>query len=425
MRAKELIDLLNTNELDERLLDIYVDSDILEYEKNRYKDATSKFIDKFGDVDVSVFSAPGRSEICGNHTDHQHGMVVATSVNVDTLAIVEKTDNNTITVLPDGYEMITIDLNDLDVKESEYGTTVSLIKGVVAGIKNTGFAIGGFNAYTTSDVLVGAGLSSSAAYEVLIGNIISGLYNACAIDSVEIAKISQYSENIYFGKPCGLMDQMACSVGELIFIDFANPKEPKVEKIDIDFSKYGYSLCIVDTRESHADLTDDYAAIPEEMKKVANYFGKAYLREVAEEDFYDKIYDINENISERAILRSMHFFDEEKNVCDLVEYLKTSNIDGFLKIVEKSGNSSYKYLQNIYSSKKVVNQKVALTLAMSEKILKEDGVCRVHGGGFAGTIQAFVKNEKVKEYKEKIEKSIGKDTCKVLKIRNYGGIQVV
>lgn len=423
MLKTDLVKNINDGKYDKRFIDIYVDETQLEYQKERYVRAVEKFSELFDSEEIEIFSAPGRSEVCGNHTDHQRGKVLATSINQDTIAIVSKKNDNKIVIAPEGYEVVEVDLDDTDLSLDEKGTTKSLVKGVIRGLVDEGYMVSGFVAYTTSDVLIGAGLSSSAAYEVLIGSIISGLFNDMKIDSVEIAKISQFAENIYFGKPCGLMDQMACSVGGLVYIDFENPTSPIVERVNVDFAKYGYSLCIVDTLGSHADLTDDYAAIPKEMKMVAKFFEKDVLREVDEDEFEKQIIEMRKILSDRAILRAMHFFTEEKNVENAVSYLKNDDILGFLSIIKKSGDSSFKYLQNVYTNKNVDAQNIPIALSVSEKALGDNGVCRVHGGGFAGTIQVFVKNEFVDDYKEKIERVLGKDTCKVLKIRSYGGIK--
>ena len=292
-------------------------------------------------------------------------------------------------------------------------------------LKELGYNVGGFNAFITSDVLMGAGLSSSAAFETIIGTIISGLYNDMTIDPVVIAQVGQYAENVYFGKPCGLMDQCASSVGSLINIDFNDVAKPIVNKVDVDFSKFGHSLCIVDTKGSHADLTDEYAAIPMEMKKVANYFGKEFLREVDEEDFFNDIAGARKACQDRAVLRAIHLFEENKRVDQEVKALNNSDFETFKKVVKESGDSSYKFLQNVYANCDVQNQSVSIGLAMSEKIIGRNGVCRVHGGGFAGTIQAFVKDEFVTAYKTEIERVFGKGSCHVLKVRKYGGKKVI
>lgn len=425
MFTTELIAEINKGTYDQLINDIYVDESKLEYQKQRYVKAINNYVEKFGYGDVSIFSAPGRSEIGGNHTDHQHGQIVAASINNDAIAIAKPLDEAAVRVVSDGYDMITVFLENLDLIEEEKGTTVALVKGVLAKLKENGHTIGGFQAYITSDVLIGAGLSSSAAYETLIGTIVSGLYNDMSILSVEIAKVGQIAENVYFGKPCGLMDQMACSVGNLVYVDFANPSEAVVEKIDFDMNQYGYSLCITDTKGSHADLTADYAAVPQEMKKVASYFGQEVLLGITSEDVLNNINELRTRIGDRGVLRALHFINENERVQHEVIALKNGNINDFLKFVNDSGNSSYKYLQNVYSNSDVQHQNVSLALCVSEMALGDNGVCRVHGGGFAGTIQAFVKNEAVSEYQKAMNRVFGDGACSVLKIRKYGGMKVL
>ena len=432
MKANELISYIENGKLDDRLLDIYLDEGKLSYQKERYIKAVGVFTDLYPeskDSDLSIVSAPGRTEVGGNHTDHQHGQVLAASINDDAIAIVSGTSENVIHIKSEGYDMITIDLSDISKKASEEGTTLALIKGVLAGCKDRGYAIGSFNAYITSDVLGGSGLSSSAAFETVIGNIISYLFNDGAIDDVTIAIIGQYAENYYFGKPCGLMDQMACSVGSLCHIDFGKSDEegrPEIEKIELDMNAEGYSLCITDTKGSHADLTPDYAAVPSEMKSVAAFFGKEILIQVPEDEVISKIPELREKLGDRAVLRALHFYEENKRVEAEASALKNKEFGEFLKNVKASGNSSFKFLQNVYTNRNVEAQNVSIALCISEMVLGEDGgVSRVHGGGFAGTIQAFVRNEKVQEYKKALDNIFGEGSCAVLKIRKYGGIKVV
>lgn len=405
--------------------DIYVDTDKINYEINRYKEAVQKFVDLFGEAEVSIFSAPGRSEIGGNHTDHQHGKVLAASINKDCIAVVQKTEDGMIQFVSDGYDMIRISVEDLDKKDTEKETTTAIVKGVLAAVKERGLQVGGFQAYITSDVLIGAGLSSSAAFETLIGTILSGLYNDWKISPVEIAIIGQYAENVYFGKPCGLMDQMASSVGSLVHIDFHNPKKPIVEKVEFDFDKKGYSLCVTDTKGSHADLTADYAAVPAEMKAVAAMFGEEVLRDVELQDMIANACKIREAQGDRAFLRALHFKEENVRVEKQVAALKADNIEAFLKLIKASGDSSYKYLQNVYTNHDITHQNVSVALAMSDILLGEQGVSRVHGGGFAGTIQAFVPNDMVVDYKAGMDGIFGAGACDVLKVRKYGGMQVL
>ena len=424
IKATILVEELNNKKYDELLNDIYVDTNLLDYQRERYVKAINKYVSLYGDTDVEIYSAPGRSEVGGNHTDHQHGCVLAAAVNLDAIAVVGRVDNK-IKVLSDDFDIAPINLEDLEIKKAEEGTSEALIRGVCARLKELGYNVGGFNAFITSDVLMGAGLSSSAAFETIIGTIISGLYNDMTIDPVVIAQVGQYAENVYFGKPCGLMDQCASSVGSLINIDFNDVAKPIVNKVDVDFSKFGHSLCIVDTKGSHADLTDEYAAIPMEMKKVANYFGKEFLREVDEEDFFNDIAGARKACQDRAVVRAIHLFEENKRVNQEVKALNNSDFETFKKVVKESGDSSYKFLQNVYANCDVQNQSVSIGLAMSEKIIGRNGVCRVHGGGFAGTIQAFVKDEFVTAYKTEIERVFGKGSCHVLKVRKYGGKKVI
>ncbi|MBO5342281.1 MAG: galactokinase [Coprococcus sp.] len=425
METRRIISEIENGNYDNLFLDIYVDEDKISYQKQRYIKAIESYIEEFGEDDVEIYSAPGRSEVGGNHTDHQHGEILAASINLDAIGIVKKTDDMKVSILSKGYTLTTISLENLDMQEEEKETTIALIKGVVAGLANRGYKIGGFKAYITSDVLIGAGLSSSAAYETLIGNIVSGLYNNMSVSAEEIAIIGQFAENVYFGKPCGLMDQMACSVGNMVHVDFADINNPKVEKVTFDLNKYGYSLCITDTKGSHADLTADYAAVPEEMKKVAAFFGKEVLLGLAVDDILENIVKVREQVGDRGVLRAIHFIRENERVQKEVSYLSDEDIVGFLKTVAASGNSSYKYLQNVYSNADVQHQNVSLALAISEDFLGDNGVSRVHGGGFAGTIQAFVKNDIVTEYQKIMDKVFGQGACSVLKIRKYGGMKVL
>ena len=405
---------LEQGSLDQRIKEIYVDEQRVPYNRERYIRAIDRFTELFpSEKEIEIYSAPGRSEVCGNHTDHQNGMVLATSINLDAIAIVAKAEEPVIRLVSGDFPMEEVDVADLSMKEEEQSTTTALIRGVAAGMKERGHKVGGFTAYITSDVLMGAGMSSSAAFESLIGTILSGLYNDMKVSSIEIAQIGQYAENIYFGKPCGLMDQMACSVGGMIFIDFKEKEHPEVRQVHTDFEKAGLSLCIVDTKGSHADLTPDYAAVPAEMNQVAQALGREHLREVPRETFFKELPKLWKETSGRAVLRAIHFYEEEERVLRGVKSLEESDYPGFLSVIKASGDSSAKYLQNIYSPKDVDSQNVTVALAVSESILGENGVCRVHGGGFAGTIQAFVKNEAVAAYKEQIEAIYGDDSCHV------------
>ncbi|MBQ9609627.1 MAG: galactokinase [Lachnospiraceae bacterium] len=419
---------IKEGKLDDKIKDIYVDESKLSYQRERYVEALSEYARIFADgdmdADVEIYSAPGRSEIGGNHTDHQHGNVLAASINDDAIAIVGNANNDTVRVLSKGYDMLTIPLDNIEKVDSEEGTTVALIKGVIYGVKNAGYNIGGFDAYITSDVLSGSGLSSSAAFETIIGTILSGIYNDMKIDAVEIAKLGQYAENVYFGKPCGLMDQMACSVGSLCQIDFKNPEEPVIDRVEFDLSKVGYSLCITDTKGSHADLTPDYAAVPVEMKNAASCFGKEFLRDVDKNELIAGINKIREAYGDRAALRALHFAEENERAVLEAKALKDNDFEEFLRLFKSSGDSSYKYLQNVYTNHDVEHQNVSVGLCLSELVLGDKGVARVHGGGFAGTIQAFVKNDVVEQYKKAMDDLFGEGSCNVLMIRKYGGIKV-
>lgn len=424
-KIEELKKMISGGEFDEKLAQIYLDKDMIPYNRERYVKALDKFVELFGDQEVAIYSAPGRSEVCGNHTDHQNGHVLATSINLDAIAIVAPREDGVIELVSDDMPKEVINVNDIEQDPALEGTTTALIKGVVAGIRDYGFKVGGFTAFVTSDVLMGAGMSSSAAFESLIGTILSGLYNEMKVSSVDVAKIGQYAENVYFGKPCGLMDQMACAVGGLIYINFYEKENPVIRQVPCDFEAHQYSLCIVDTKGSHADLTDDYAAIPVEMKQVAEYFGKELLSRVTPEEFIAAVPALREKLSDRAVLRALHYYTEQARVAEGVTALEAGEFDHFLDVIKRSGDSSSKLLQNIYSTKDVHTQNVTVALGFSEYFLGENGVCRVHGGGFAGTIQAFVKNAAVADYKSSIEKIFGEGSCHVLKVRPYGGIKVM
>lgn len=390
----------------------------------RYACAKEEFIKQYSCVPKRYFSASGRTEVSGNHTDHNHGRVLAAAVSLDVIACVCPTDDNIIAVKSQGYPEDVINIGDLTVKENEKNTSAALIRGVAAGLKARGYNIGGFKAYTTSNVLKGSGLSSSAAFEVLIGTVLNNLYNDGNISAVEIAQIAQYAENEYFGKPSGLMDQMASSVGGFTSIDFANTDKPVITPIFFDLASHGHALCIIDTKGNHADLTPEYAAIPVEMKSVAAQFGKSFLRELCKQDILDNISMLREKCGDRAVLRALHFFDENDRVIEIVKCLEAGDIDGFNRGILASGNSSYKYLQNVYANTCPNEQGVSIALNLIESLLDGEGSHRVHGGGFAGTVQAFVPVEKLEHFKSEIEKVFGDGSCYVLDIRPYGGVEV-
>ena len=362
------------------------------------------------------FSAPGRTEIGGNHTDHQHGCVIAAAVDMETTAEVRLNGTNVIRVDSEGYKPVEIGLNDLSVKESEKNTTAALIRGVAAAFAQRGYKLAGFDAKVKSTVLPGSGLSSSAAFEVLIGRILNGLFADNAVSAIEIAQIGQYAENVYYGKPSGLMDQMASSVGGLVFIDFHDPKTPIVEKVDYDFAHSGYTLCTIDSGADHAELTDEYAAMPIEMKKVAHFFGKEVLREVDEQEFYAKIAEIRKETGDRAVLRGIHFFNENRRVQMQVRALHNDNFDAFLNYVNESGRASWMLLQNVIPCGYAEHQDMAITLALCTKLLQGRGAVRIHGGGFAGTALAFVPNDSFEQFKAGVEAVLGEGHCHLLQI---------
>lgn len=393
---------------------------------DRYIEVIDEFEKTFGKTEeIALFSAPGRTEIGGNHTDHQHGCVLAASVNLDVIAAARPNGTNQVRIQSRNYKMDIIDLDDLGVHEEQMDKAIALIRGVLKRFVDLGYPVKGFDAYTISNVLKGSGLSSSAAFEVLVGTIINGLFCGGEVAPVEIAKFGQYAENVYFGKPSGLMDQMASSVGSVVAIDFASTENPKIEKVDMNLQRFGHTLCIIDSGADHADLTSEYATIPADMKEVANFFGKDYLREVDEEEFKASIKSLREAIkNDRAVLRAIHFFNDNRYAQMEADALKFDDFETFLKINRASGRSSYMYLQNIYAASMPKAQAVALTLALCDEILGERGSYRVHGGGFAGTVQAFVPNDMLKEFKSRIEAVLGEGMCHVLAVRPVGGYEL-
>ncbi len=426
MKPKEFIAAIQAGEMDEKLKAVYVTDYAVELQKPRYIRLINEFIKLFGeDRDVIITSAPGRTEVCGNHTDHNNGKVLAASVNLDAVAVAAKNEEDVVRVKSDGHAMNVVEISELLPDESEFGHSTAMVRGVVAKIEGLGYKIGGLDCVTTSDVIGGSGLSSSAAFEVLLGTTLSYLYNDGVISAVDIAKIAQYAENVFFGKPCGLLDQMASSVGTFVTIDFESTENPKIKKVDFDFSKSGHSLCIVDTGGNHSDLTDDYAAVRGEMESVAKALGKDVLREISFADFKQAVPSLLGRVSDRALLRAFHFYRENIRVEKAVSALESSNFDEFKKIINESGRSSYMYNQNVFTPKDPAEQKISLALCISEEVLGVNGAYRVHGGGFAGTIQAFVPNELLQEYKTAMENVFGKGSCHVLIIRPVGGTRVL
>ena len=369
-----------------------------------------------------VFSAPGRTELSGNHTDHQHGRVLAAAVDLDTRATVAKNDLGCLRILSEGYPLCRVALDDLAQKPEEAGTTAALIRGVAARFVQLGATLSGVDAYVTSTVLPGSGLSSSAAFEVLIGTILNRLFCGGRFTPVQIAQIGQWAENVYFGKPCGLMDQTASAVGGVVAIDFADPAVPQVRRLDVDLHALGYALCILDSGADHAALTDEYAAIPAEMNAAAAVFGKTCLRDVAETDFYARLAEVRRAAGDRAALRAMHFFDDDRRVSRQADALARGDFDEFLRLVNESGRSSWLLLQNVVPRGQTREQPMAVALALAEKLLGGRGACRVHGGGFAGTIQAFVPLEQLDAFRRGMEAVLGAGSCHVLSVRTAGGV---
>lgn len=423
--VQELKAQLMSGAYDDRLRRVYVTDDAVQEQRARYAALAETFASLYNaDRDVRLFSAPGRTEVGGNHTDHNHGRVLAAGINLDAAAAAAKNDENIVRVKSAGYDMDVVDLSDLSVRKNERGHSPALVRGMCQGFLNHGYKIGGFDAATVSQVLSGSGLSSSAAYEVLVGVMLNALYNDGAADAVTIAKIAQYAENEYFGKPCGLMDQTACAVGSFVTIDFADPKNPAIEEVKFDFAACSHALCIVDTKGSHSDLTDEYAYIREEMESVAQCFGKTVLREVPEADFYAALPSLRKKVGDRAILRAMHFYADNARVLKEVAALRAGDFESFKQYIRESGFSSFMYNQNVFSVKKPQEQPVALALAVSQQVLEGRGAWRVHGGGFAGTIQAFVPLDLLEAYKSAMESVFGAGTCYVLSIRPVGGVEI-
>ncbi len=382
------------------------------------------FAAAFGGAPERYFSAPGRTEIGGNHTDHQRGRVLAAAVNLDTRAAVRLNGSDVIRIQSQGYPLCQVDLKVLTPQPEEVNGTASLIRGVAARFVELGCKVEGFDAYMESTVLPGSGLSSSAAFEVLVGTIVNGLFFGGKVSAPEIAMIGQYAENVFFGKPCGLMDQTASSVGGLVTIDFFKKDEPAIRSVDFDFSTCGHALCIIDSRASHADLTDEYAAIPGELKEVCAHFGKDVLTQIDVNDFYAAIPALREKCGDRAVMRAIHFYQENERVPQQVAALEQGDFDKFLALVKESGFSSYMYLQNVIPAGRTKNQEMAIALGLCERYLAGRGAYRVHGGGFAGTVQAFVPFDLLESFRAGIDGVLGEGACHVLSIRPQGGVEM-
>ena len=416
MQVSEFLKKLQSGNFDNIISRLYPQGDVTK-KRSRIIKLANDFYALYGEKDVTLFSVPGRTELSGNHTDHNNGRVLAASVDIDIIALASPSDEPIVRIKSEGYREDVVDISSPNPENVRKGSSSAIISGVADYFQKQGFACGGFTAFTTSDVMTGSGLSSSAAFEVICARIFSEFYNNGEISPMELAKSGKYAENRFFGKPCGLMDQAACASGGCLFIDFENNTEPQTEKIDFDLSKFGYSLCIVNTGGNHADLTDDYASVPSEMRSIATLMGKQNLRACDEDDFMGRICYMRTLVGDRAIMRAMHYFAENRRVTAQKNAISNGNIDEYLKLVTESGNSSFKFLQNVYTNKNIKEQGISLALAITERF---GAVCRVHGGGFAGTIQAYIKTESVQEYKAAIESIFGENACNVYTIRPYG-----
>lgn len=421
-KISELKELIKNKKIDDKFDCIYGgDKNSIEEAYLRLSSVLEHFqkIEKIEKSDnVRIFSASGRTELSGNHTDHNNGCVLTASINLDKLALVSKRDDNKIIIYTDSLNNVdSVDINNLEADKKEYGKSTALIRGVCAGLVNFGYKIGGFTAYVDNKVLMGSGLSSSASFESLIGEILNSLYNDDKIEKTKIALIGQYSENVYFGKPCGLMDQMGCSLGGIISIDFKNPKNPTIEKVEYDFEKFGYALMIVDAHGDHSSLTGEYSAIREEMNSIAKYFSKEVCRDINKEELISNASKIREKIGDRALMRAYHFITENERVVNQIASLKNNDIGKYLNLMNESGLSSFMYLQNCFSITSSKNMGVALALMITKDFLKGDGACRVHGGGFAGTIQALIPLNRVEEYIKLMDFVFGDKSAIKIKIR--------
>lgn len=420
MNYFELKQYINSIDFDNKI-NVITCCDDISSEKQRYLNLLENAYKKYGDGDYHFVSSPGRSEICGNHTDHQHGHVVACSLNVDNVTIFKSNNTNTCNYTDDKFDSISVDITDLTKREEELNTSVSLIKGIAYKLSESGYSIGGFDAMCDSRVLIGSGISSSACFEVMVVEIFNALFNDEKVNPIERAIIGQYAENEYFGKPSGLMDQLAISSGGVVAIDFKNPNNPIIENYDFSFSDLGYDLLLVNTKGSHSDLSHEYAAIPNEIKEVCNVINVEYLADSSFEEFINSIPRIRKTINnDRAILRAFHFFKEDKRAIDFKKGIEEKNINKILDIINESGKSSYEYLQNVYPSSRTNIQPLSLALALTDEILKGDGAYRVHGGGFDGTIQVIIPSNKTTDYIEKISTVFGQNCVMKCLIRRRG-----
>ncbi len=412
---------LRTGEFDSRLALLYgVSGKALAPYRERISAALDAFVKRFGEQDVCVFSVSGRTELGGNHTDHQHGRVLAAGVSLDILAVAAPSADQTACVLSEGYPEDNISLHDLEIHAEEAGTSAALIRGTAARFSALGQPVGGFCAYMTSSVLKGSGLSSSAAFEVMIGTILNDFYAGNVFSLTELAQIAQYAENSYFMKPCGLMDQMACALGTVCAMDFADPSAPVTETVSMNLSAAGYALCIIDSGADHADLTDEYAAVPREMCAAAKALGRNVLRETDEAAFWAALPVLRQTCGDRAVLRAMHFYGDNARVPQQIAALKAGNFDAYFRLVLESGRSSAFALQNVSAAGHTKDQAVAVALALCEHLLGEQGAYRVHGGGFAGTVQAYVPAAQITLFQQSVEAVLGKGTCHIVQFRGCG-----
>lgn len=426
MKLNELKNLIRGGSFDSKFVELY-DAAAVGFQRDRYLLALDSFASLFGEErDVNIYSVSGRSELAGNHTDHNRGKVIAASINLDIIAVASANGKTEINLKSEGFSQICVDFNDYrEPRAEQFGTSDSLIAGMCQGFLANGHKIGGFDAYCTSSVLRGSGLSSSAAFEDMIGNILNHEFNEGKVSNVEIAQLAQFSENVYFGKPCGLMDQVACAYGGIVSIDFEDTKNPIIEKIDFDLTKAGYNLCIVDTGGNHADLTDDYASVPTEMKAVAAFLNKGVLRECKKDDVLSHASELRGAVGDRAFMRAIHFFDENERVDAMKKSLTSGDLASYFDGVLSSGRSSFCYLQNVYTTKNVAEQGLSLALCLTDGFLRgKEGAFRVHGGGFAGTIQAYIRECDVDEYRELMNAVFGEGACLVLRVRADGAIKV-
>lgn len=425
MKYNELKNYIYSNEIDSILKTITC-SENIDGEKQRYLNLLEEAYKTYGDGDYHFVSSPGRSEIGGNHTDHQHGHVVACGLNIDNVVVFKANDSTTVNYFDKSFRKLEVSLDNLQVDENEFNHSESLIKGIASRLQQLGYKYGGFDAMCDSHVLAGSGISSSACFEVMVCEIFNFLFNEDKVSPVDRAIIGQYAENVYFGKPCGLMDQMAISVGSFIAIDFKDPKNPIIENYEFSFDDYGYEFALINTKGDHANLSHEYAAIPNEIKEVAKLLGVEYLADASKDELMSRLPEIRETLkNDRAVLRSLHFYNEDKRAVDEKNAIKNKDINGMLKLMKESGRSSYEYLQNVYPASRPQSQSLAVGLFLADDVLKDDGAYRVHGGGFDGTIQCIVPKNKMEEFSNLMAKVFGEDAILIARVRPFGTKTVI